>query len=119
MQDLRHNRGHAISYFTRNTIHYKTPRHFLLDKIICEHMYYELVITIAYNSMYFKPLPFIRFNTVYTVSKSSLPVHHYFVYSFCITSRTLNFMHAYLFFDLVCCQNCFKNIPCQVFIGLC
>ena len=25
----------------------------LLDEIICENLYYELVITIAYNSMYF------------------------------------------------------------------
>ena len=24
-----------------------------LDKIICKHLYYEIVITIAYNSMYF------------------------------------------------------------------
>ena len=28
-------------------------------------------------------------------------------------------MHTYLFFDLAFCQNCLKNIPCQVFIGLC
>ena len=32
--------------YTRNTIHCKTPRHFLFYKIICEH-FYELVITIA------------------------------------------------------------------------
>ena len=31
----------------------QTPRHFLFDKIIYEHLYYELVITKAYNSMYF------------------------------------------------------------------
>ena len=31
---------------TRNTIHCKTPRPFLFDKVICEH-FYELVITIA------------------------------------------------------------------------
>ena len=57
-----------------NTKHCKTLRHFWLDKIICEHLY-ELVITI---------IVLLR-HAVYTVSLSLLSVHHYFVYSFCIT----------------------------------
>ena len=36
-----------LQVYTRNTIHYKTPRHFLLDKIICENLHYELVITMS------------------------------------------------------------------------
>ena len=37
--------GLKIQYI-EDTIHFKSPRHFLLDKIICEHLY-ELVITIG------------------------------------------------------------------------
>ena len=36
----------TLHNYTRNTVHSKTPRHFLFDKIIYEH-FYELVITIA------------------------------------------------------------------------
>ena len=90
----------------RNTIHCKTPRHFLLDKIILtEHLYYELVITIALTAYIFNLL-FVL--TQYTLSAGF--ILHY---------RTLDFMNTYLYFDLVCGQNCFKNIPFQVLIGLC
>ena len=36
-----------IQYILRPVVH------FLLDKIICEHLHYEIVITTAYNRMYF------------------------------------------------------------------
>ena len=67
-------RGTPLKTLLENTKHCKSPRHFWLDKIICEHLY-ELVITI---------IVLLR-HAVYTVSLSLLSVHHYFVYSFCIT----------------------------------
>ena len=50
-------------------------------------------------------------NTVYTASKSSVIVRPSLFCLFILHYRTLDFMHIYLFFDLVRCQNCFKNIP--------
>ena len=47
LSSMKYHFKFVTDYFTtRNTIHYKTPRHILFDKIICEH-FYELVITIA------------------------------------------------------------------------
>ena len=69
-----HKYENTIPLILENTKLCNTPRHFWLDKIICEHLY-ELVITI---------IVLLR-HAVYTVSLSLLSVHHYFVYSFCIT----------------------------------
>ena len=72
---------------TRKTIHYKTPRHFLIDKIICEH-FYELVITIACTFNSFKHS--IHCQLEFIVCPS--------LFCLFITHHMQNFrLHAYIF----------------------
>ena len=69
-------------------------------------MYYELVITIAKQHVLLTFHLFLysihcQLEFIARPSLFCLFILHY---------RTLDFIHAYLFYDFVCNQNCFKNI---------